>query len=566
MLTNARSLSPKIISLHTFFEEHKLDIALITESWLRDGQVLDRDVIDLEYGTNLKILYKNRPKRRNGMRRVGGGVSIVFNKLTCSLRERKITGNEFELVAAVGRIGRVTRPVAVFCAYLEPRMRNTELDSLCQLLSEEILAVKVAMKDPIIIFGGDLNRKDVVAAFNDFADIVRNNHDPTRRGVCLEVFFSNATVDSTSVWPPLETPDGRRSDHDCVLLVAREPRQRGYEWIRKTTRKHTQKAVEEFGRELRSIDWKTVLPIFSSPAELVDRFEATTKEMVERLFPLQTVRCKSNDPPWVTNGIRALSRRKPRAYKRGGKSRGWLLMQKRMDELLFLSRKSFIDRMSTGGTSTRRYFNAVKAISRNSVPASWSVSELFPDLSPTEVGNEVTNYYTKITDQFRPLVPEPTPLDARRPPITVAEVRKKLKCSKKPSSTVEGDIMPRLVKAHYSDLALPVSIIFNAVFREGTWPSKWKTEITIVIPKCGSPSSLSECRNISCTPFLSKVLESILLEDLRREIPPDDLQYGGLKACSINHLLVDLFDKVLGSLDEGNHAAVLGIDFEKAFN
>ena len=104
-------------------------------------------------------------------------------------------------------------------------MCTGEIDSLCQLLSEEILAVKVAMKDPLILFGGDLNRKDLFAAFNDFADIVQNNHDSTRIGSCLDIFFSNTKVDSTSVWPPIELSDGRRSDHDCVRLTAREPTQ-----------------------------------------------------------------------------------------------------------------------------------------------------------------------------------------------------------------------------------------------------------------------------------------------------------------------------------------------------
>lgn len=104
LLTNARSLAPKIKSLQTQFEEHKLDFAMITESWLKDGEILDKYVIDLEYGTNLKIIYKNRPRRTTGARRVGGEVSIVFNKSTCNFRERKIGGNKFEIVAATGRV------------------------------------------------------------------------------------------------------------------------------------------------------------------------------------------------------------------------------------------------------------------------------------------------------------------------------------------------------------------------------------------------------------------------------------------------------------------------------
>ena len=92
-MTNARSLSPKIQSLHNYFSEFDLDVALVTESWLKDGAVLDRDLVDLEYGTDLKIIYKNRPARVAGARAVGGGVSIIYRKSTCNLREKSQVTN-----------------------------------------------------------------------------------------------------------------------------------------------------------------------------------------------------------------------------------------------------------------------------------------------------------------------------------------------------------------------------------------------------------------------------------------------------------------------------------------
>ena len=138
------------------FSEHDLDLALITESWLRDGITLDRDVVDLEYGTNLKIIYRNRPKARMGARRVGGGVSIVYNKDKCSLRERKIVGNKYELVVAIGRLGKINRAVAIFCVYIVPQMKMGELRELKDLINGQILELK-AKSDPLVFVGGDLN-------------------------------------------------------------------------------------------------------------------------------------------------------------------------------------------------------------------------------------------------------------------------------------------------------------------------------------------------------------------------------------------------------------------------
>ena len=88
-----------------------------------------------------------------------------------------------------------------------------------------------------------------------------------------------------------------------------------------------------------------------------------------------------------------------------------------------------------------------------------------------------------------------------------------------------------------------------------------------MVPKTTSPSSLSQCRNISCTNFLSKVLEGVILTRLREEIAPDPVQYGGIKGSSVEHLLVLIWERILGSLEIPDVAVtLLGIDYEKAFN
>ena len=50
MVTNARSLSPKIISLMDCFEEFRLTLSIVTESWLADGTRLGEDLEELDMG------------------------------------------------------------------------------------------------------------------------------------------------------------------------------------------------------------------------------------------------------------------------------------------------------------------------------------------------------------------------------------------------------------------------------------------------------------------------------------------------------------------------------------
>ena len=92
-------------------------------------------------------------------------------------------------------------------------------------------------------------------------------------------------------------------------------------------------------------------------------------------------------------------------------------------------------------------------------------------------------------------------------------------------------------------------------------------ETVTVIPKCPSPSSLAECRNISCTNFLSKVMETAVLQRLRTEIGPDLAQYGGVRGAGVEHLLVEIWERILGGLEIPEVAiTLLSVDYEKAFN
>ena len=51
------------------------------------------------------------------------------------------------------------------------------------------------------------------------------------------------------------------------------------------------------------------------------------------------------------------------------------------------------------------------------------------------------------------------------------------------------------------------------------------------------------------------------------ELEPDNHQYEGVPGSGAEHLLIDLWEEVLGAMEGGNHAAVLlGVDYEKAFN
>ena len=147
------------------------------------------------------------------------------------------------------------------------------------------------------------------------------------------------------------------------------------------------------------------------------------------------------------------------------------------------------------------------------------------------------------------------------------QVTSAIKDFRKPKSMVVCDLFPNLV-TKYSDLfALPLTVICNTCFSNNVWPELWKDETVVVIPKVKCPTSLGEYRNLSCTPLFSKILESFVLNDLKKEVKIEESQYGGIRGSGSQHYLIKTWNKILEALEEKDAAVnLLSIDFKEAFN
>lgn len=116
-------------------------------------------------------------------------------------------------------------------------------------------------------------------------------------------------------------------------------------------------------------------------------------------------------------------------------------------------------------------------------------------------------------------------------------------------------------------MSAPVCKIFNDVAREKVWPSLWKMEYQTVIPKKPNPTEFSQLRNLSCTNFLSKILESFIADSIRSEVCLSELQYGGINGCGTDNFLVEMWNNIHETLDRPDSAiSLMSVDFSKAFN
>ena len=196
----------------------------------------------------------------------------------------------------------------------------------------------------------------------------------------------------------------------------------------------------------------------------------------------------------------------------------------------------------------------------------WKVQDLFSGSDDKKVGNKVLNYFGRISGSEAPLISTEIPrVKGGLPEFTIKSMVKILKESKK--MMVPGDPLPHFIWRFPEACAKPIMEIYSKNNYTGYWPKSWKTEYLTIIPKVPNPNNLSECQNISCTSAFSKILEGQVLQQLRGELIPDGIQCRGVQKSGVEHLLVDLWEEILSSLEGGKDAAVLlGVDYEKAFN
>ena len=316
LLTNARSLKPKIGSLVEAFQSLNLNAASVTETWFKGGKGLRDDLRDLEGRSGIRVLHKSRDGRSN---KRGGGVALAFRTANSNFRARNLKqmSKGFEVLCAVGKVAKIERSIVIFVVYIPPDMRAPALETLKEELSAEIVAVQKSYKNPLIIVNGDMNRRDLGSGINEVADFDLVRTGPTRGDSTIDLMFINApeTVDEAIVTPPLHNSSGVPSDHRSVFVRATIPPERKFRWVVQWRRTRDQGREEAFARELRNWDWSG-LPGLPTVDAMALELRKVIDCLTDRHFPLARVRKRSNELPWITKRIRWLWKKKIRIYKK----------------------------------------------------------------------------------------------------------------------------------------------------------------------------------------------------------------------------------------------------------
>ena len=570
--TNARSLCPKITSLVECFEEMCVDIAIVTETWFKDGQLLTDLTSDLELGAGIGMVTRNRdPNPQTGV--AHGGVAVLFKKNIGSFKKIDIPNpDSFEVLPVIGTLMGTSRKMVVLAVYMPPNYTVPRSNLCLEYLENMIIEMKRRFTGPYIVLAGDFNQWPIDQALVEFPDVSEVQVGPTRGDRTIDRVFLNMgrAVDSAGTVPPLDSGH-TESDHKIVHVTVKLNRQQTFEWLTYTYRVCTEEAKKDFGSWVVTQEWTDVLLAEGANAK-AQAYQDHIDAAMATFFPLRTTRRKSTDPPWLNKATLKKITRRNRIYAKEGKSPLWHTMKKEVERLVKERKAKFMavkKEQITAKDANRSFFRLVKAFSTPEKPQTFDVRSLRPGLSDLQVAEELADFFNRISAEFEPLAGHEITVtqDRQIPPLVLHEVAARIKRFRKPKSMVQGDVFPDLVTTFADFFAIPLTSIFNEILRTSQWPTDWKREYVTVIPKNSCPQSFADLRNISCTKLVSKIMESYVLEWAGQEVACKNNQFGGVKGCSGTHMLLNIWQKVLTNLEDRRAGVVLtSIDYAKAFN
>ena len=590
---NMRSLLPKVNALKTDLLERNIDIAFLQEIWEDTENHSYRDEMEKMFQLN-GLLYLSTPRPKNGGKAAYGGAAFIINTSKYSYHPVNVqVPKDLEIIwGSVKPLSHNPkfRKIIICSFYSPPSSSAIKNAKLSDHITSTLHLLSTENPNCGIFLGADVNSMNFSSILNcglRLRQIVDKN---TRGNKILDIIFTNLSgyYKSPIIAPPISCDDPRRgvpSDHSVPICIPHSDRhtrpERSYKTI--TFRPLPETKIRAFGEWIVKEDWNSMN--MNHPQSVTQSAQDLEKYLLDQLnlhCPQKTLKLSNRDKSFITIELKQLDRKRNREYIKRGKSMKYYELKKKF-ETLYKSEASKYLHKNVETLIQSKPGQAYKILKRLGAQPGDSVdssSFTLPDhenLSAAESAERIAAHFSSISNTFLPLsvsslssqVQEKLQSPGRAPKLSEYDVYVKIKKAKKPRSGTRYDIPKELINEFSPELAKPLTKIFNSMFQNAEWPTHWKHEFVVPIPKVTNPECENDLRPISLTPFFSKVAENFVVDWLLCFIGDkiDFRQYGGLKGNSISHYIIEFMNFVLASQDSEDQTAVLAcfIDFQKAF-
>ena len=574
-LWNAQSLRNKDHIVTDYITQHDIDIFLVTETWLTDA---DDGFKNQLCPPGYTMHQSNRSHRQ------GGGIACIYKEHLSLTKIDPPTFTTFEIMEMLLNINSIR--VHVVTIYRPPPSQANRY-SLRTLMAEleEMFAHYQMLSDELFI-SGDFNfhfNDDNDTLANEFQSLlnslslVQHVQCPTHRlGNILDLVItrSNSLLNSCDV-------DLLLSDHHVVLNCL-------------APHKAAAPVRTSTFRKLKSInidDFKTDLSILCGDIEkgtldgLVHAYNACLKKVLDKHAPTRTQMVTLRKPtPWISDDIRPLKQARRRLERKWRRTRSaadftaYNIQKNLVNDTL---RKMKIDYMrKTVNDNAKDPKGLFKII--NNLLGRKQKCPFPPEIPKEELAEGFSNFFLNKISNIRLLFTNPTNNQNHTAEysraaafdnftaLTELQVRKLI--IKSPTKHCMLDPIPTWILKSCLDVLLPlITRIVNLSLSSGSMPRELKNAVINPLPKKpGLDFTFTNYRPVSNIPFLSKVIERAVAEQLTEHLSKHELWEVFQSAYRRNHstetALLRVQNDILSELDKRHAVALLLLDLSAAFD
>lgn len=554
------------------------------------------------------------PTRTSGR---GGGLAIYINKTFCADSDLKVLNQLSENSDVANgehlfvEITRKSKNIVIGNMYRSPsESPSTFVNILEQKLSilhahrnKHIVLVSDSNLD-LLKFGSHTETTRLVDLMNENGYVptisrptritshsatiidhifVNNCHVVTRSGVITECLSDHLPVFVTLlVDPNRENQRLKQINIDNIAF-----------------RQINESNLNNFKKDLQSADWSEVLQAEAANAKF-EIFEKIYSTLYTKNFPtLDTSRKKKRkcDKAWILPWLQTACDRKNEMYKTFIKrptvenEKKYKDMKKFVEKHVKLAKQRFYKTyFETYSNDSRKQWKMINQLLYRKVKTKTAISKIVVDgksiTNNADIANSFNNYFCNIAQKLKEesAASSSSPAGDATPDITINtshRVHKEIRLDDYTAAEVEKTISSLKNKAtsdtairvlkHVSHEVTPLlQHVISSSLSQGIFPEKLKCAKVIPLHKGGSKSDLSNYRPISLLSCFSKLYERAMHTRVSNFLTRNDIiypsQYGYRGGHSCEHAILEAQSVLLNSLDKKQVAALILIDFSKAFD
>ena len=570
---NCRSCRNKVSEIRDLIYEQNIDLMFLTETWLKkDDDKLMEPIKPPGY------YFRSFPRIDRG----GGGIALLMKTAYLPQVEsvNELSFASFQAISIILKLA--NRKVSLACVYKPPKSKKytfTDSEFLVDF-KNFINGLYMSTADCIIL--GDFNihydnqtntlTKKVNKVFREH-DLKQYVNGPTQTfGHTIDWVIA---PESNSFIQSVHATDKMLSDHHLITCETVFEKQKSL----KTT---------VTSRDLKSIDlfaFQTDLKnMFSNVVDDCLKFNDACRQVIDLHAPVKTRTVTERIPsPWFSLEQKEVKQERRRA-ERKWRDTGlyihktiFMYFKNKVTTLCDKAKVLFFNNKFKCVKNCKELYQTTKSLfNENSMPTfptAFPMCDL-PDLFSDFFNNKVSDIRKKLNQTSPPnendRVFTGIPFSFFR---QVSEDEVKDLILKSPSKSCGLDAIPtQLLKNSLSDLLPSITKIINVSLSSGIVPPSFKDAIVNpLLKKLGlDQNQFNNYRPVSNLPFLSKILEKVVLKQLMEHIIKNKLRQKFQSAYRMFHstetALLRVFNDLINALDDGNVCVLTLLDLSAAFD